>query len=229
MREATPRAEVREPHRRDERVRLEAHHVGVEAASGLQVADMRVEVADGRPRRQWAVELAVVEVRKHLPDVERLGHAPHPSVAVPDRDRARTDGDLAGALRCLERQLELDPVRIAEIGRLGEDVVGRRLRNPGCGDPRKHACELLLVGQVDRDVVEAGVPAQWSALGARMEDDQGRAVDAEAHLAAGPVELGEADRVAPEGERPIAVEDVEVDGAVGDLVGVRRSACDEGV
>ena len=78
-------------------------------------------------------------------------------------------------------------------------------------------------------MVEAGVPAQWSALGARMEDDQGRAVDAEAHLAAGPVELGEADRVAPEGERPIAVEDVEVDGAVGDLVGVRRSACDEGV
>ena len=85
-------------------------------------------------------------------------------------------------------------------------------------EARQHAREFARVGEVDRQVVEPGIPPTDAAFGPGMQDHQWTPVHAECGGGGAGGGRVQADDLAPELERPWQVDDVEVDRAVRDAV-----------
>ena len=99
-------------------------------------------------------------------------------------------------------------------------MIGGCLWHARGGEAGEDARELLLVREVDRNVVQARVPAERPTRRTGMEHDERAAVDAQLDALVGPRQLGEPEQVAPEGERPLCVHDVEMDRPVRDRLGI---------
>jgi hypothetical protein len=72
---------------------------------------------------------------------------------------------------------------------------------------------------VERDVVKPRVPARRRSGGAWVEHDQRAIAGAQVHMVVTATELDQTDRVAPEREGAPSIDDIEVDGAIGEAIG----------
>jgi hypothetical protein len=196
---------------------VEAERVAVELEPALDVADVQVQVADDHARIGGGDDrLAGDEVEQPV-QVERLGAAVPAGVGEVGPDLARPVGG----------ELDLVAVRVGEVDRLGDAVVGGAVdARARLGQAGRGARELEPRRVQERDVVEAGVAARGPR--GRVGDEheqvgvpargQGRGAGvAGAHA--------QAERALVEVEGAVEVGDGEMGRAQVQRGGGRRAAC----
>ena len=183
---------------------LEAERVAIEGEPSLEVADMKVHVADREAFGRVAARLLTRHRLDKPAHVERPGEHPH---ALAGR-RGRP-----ALPRAVRVELDSVVVRIREVDRLGYAVVGGAVdRGGGCAEARDRPRELLARGVQQGEVKEPGVAAGRPGGDLLDEDEEDLAAGAER---SGPIlaTVGrQTERVAVERDGAIDVRDGQMDG-----------------
>ena len=164
---------------------FEAQGAAVEAVCLGEVGHLEVDVAQPGVRRHAVgtgrdrLRLACQRV-----EVQRQRRHPHPSVGVPPLARAIT--------------VDLDAVslRVAEVERLADQVVGRAAQPPpGADQAVQGPGQVEAAGHEDREVEQPGAPRRPPrSVRTARQLDQRRAIHAESHGVAVTAKLTQAER-----------------------------------
>jgi two-component system, NarL family, response regulator len=190
----------------------ESQAVPVERDRLFQIPNAEVEVAKLCGGRERPIEIAIYSplCRQELDGVEGLLSGADPSLRVDDLDAAGRHADAAEPLGGRKRQLDPDPVGIAQVERLGHHMIGRSKALAARDQARDEAREFRFARYVDREVIEPGASAADAAGSAGMQDEQCGSVRPELHDASGFVPHVQPHDVAPESHRRVPRHHVQV-------------------
>ena len=187
---------------------VESGRPGVEALGGVEVRDVEVDVADGRPLGHPA--RAVLLLGQQVGEVE--GERVHLQLPIG-----------VGPLRARPVAVDLDPVAlgIAQVQGLADEVIGGAREPPvGGRDAAQRVGQRRAVGHQDRKMEEAGRPGgAGGRVGCRDELDQGLGTGAQACEVRASFQRPQAKHALVERGGALEVRDVEADGADPGILG----------
>ena len=172
---------------------------------------MDVDVADARAGRERHVErIVLAQFGEERVEVDRLAAGMAPAFLVDPVELVAVRGKRAAPWR-LEGQLDAVAVEVPEIGRLGDEMVGRRIAKSVLEEAGDRGGKVLPRRQVDGDVIEPGSIGDDRAFGVRVEDDERALAGAELDPVALARQHRQSDEVAPDAERPFRFRDRDMD------------------
>jgi len=167
--EGTSSTEIRDLHRWPPSRRFHAEAL-VKLVRFHKVRNIQMKVSDFRsPCRRLFLRTRFIGSENFF-EIQCKGPGPFASIST-DEDKSITSTglDTAKSFRRLQGELDINAVRIIQINRFREGVVGRGHGIPQVDKPLEHSSEVSLIRRVDGDVVKAAVSLQVRCSRAAMQ------------------------------------------------------------